>query len=134
MLIFVAKVLSSSEKIALQSFLKNPEEGQLQKRAKTMADRLDNSDDEDSIYKWSKYFWSLWRCDMDTSNFCRMWKILQYGGDLSLPIDENQWSQQLLNDTIFEVSSKNANAISCYFSIDRYHGLILRFFNISHMK
>ena len=48
MLIFIAKVQSSSEKIALQSFLKNPEEGQLQKRAKTMADRLDNSDDEDS--------------------------------------------------------------------------------------
>jgi hypothetical protein len=44
LLIFVAKVLSSSEKIALQSFLKNPEEGQLQKRAKTMAERLDNSD------------------------------------------------------------------------------------------
>jgi hypothetical protein len=47
-LIFVAKVLHHSEVTAIQSFLKNDPEVQLQKRAKTFMDRLDNSDDEES--------------------------------------------------------------------------------------
>jgi len=34
--------------IAIQLFLKNNPEVQLQKRAKTFMDRLDNSDDEES--------------------------------------------------------------------------------------